>query len=338
MTMSTERLDELLILTPPDNEVMETARQNILAQVTALKLDFLPVMKEKMLPLQAALMSADKVYGQELATVTVQLNNIDLKPIDQKQQLIEADARLSDTQKQQAISLLNGQRIRQVSNLTDVVRRSAQAIAAHSDDVAQINLTLESNRLLETLQQQIDSMTQRSATQESAMALIAADRCLLDTTIKTFEKYNIADQFKEMLPTPEELKLVTMTSPELALINAGIARLGKLLDKVSSALNYLDLIEERDRLRSRYNALLDDSRAALREAQATREKLDELTALAGVAQSKTLWVQEAKKVYQSLYHFLDQITSPADTSTSISQQVEHLQTYIKSFYNVKRIV
>ncbi|MCF5758292.1 alpha-xenorhabdolysin family binary toxin subunit B, partial [Pseudomonas syringae] len=64
----------------------------------------------------------------------------------------------------------------------------------------------------------------------------------------------------------------------------------------------------------------------------------ELTALAGVAQSKTLWVQEAKKVYQSLYHFLDQITSPADTSTSISQQVEHLQTYIKSFYNVKRIV
>ena len=321
--MSTERLDELLILTPPDNEVMETARQNILAQVTALKLDFLPVMKEKMLPLQAALMSADKVYGQELATVTVQLNNIDLKPIDQKQQ---------------AISLLNGQRIRQVSNLTDVVRRSAQAIAAHSDDVAQINLTLESNRLLETLQQQIDSMTQRSATQESAMALIAADRRLLDTTIKTFEKYNIADQFKEMLPTPEELKLVTMTSPELALINAGIARLGKLLDKVSSALNYLDLIEERDRLRSRYNALLDDSRTALRETQATREKLDELTALAGVAQSKTLWVQEAKKVYQSLYHFLDQITSPADTSTSISQQVEHLQTYIKSFYNVKRIV
>ncbi|WP_162888960.1 alpha-xenorhabdolysin family binary toxin subunit B [Pseudomonas syringae] len=338
MTMSTERLDELLILTPPDNEVMETARQNILAQVTALKLDFLPVMKEKMLPLQAALMSAEKVYGQELATVTVQLNNIDLKPIDQKQQLIEADARLSDTQKQQAISLLNGQRIRQVSNLTDVVRRSAQAIAAHSDDVAQINLTLESNRLLETLQQQIDSMTQRSATQESAMALIAADRRLLDTTIKTFEKYNIADQFKEMLPTPEELKLVTMTSPELALINAGIARLGKLLDKVSSALNYLDLIEERDRLRYRYNALLDDSRTALREAQATREKLDELTALAGVAQSKTLWVQEAKKVYQSLYHFLDQITSPADTSTSISQQVEHLQTYIKSFYNVKRIV
>ncbi|KTB94098.1 MULTISPECIES: alpha-xenorhabdolysin family binary toxin subunit B [Pseudomonas] len=338
MIMSTETLGELLILTPPDTEVMKTARQNILAHVTALKLDFLPVMKEKMRPLQDALISADKVYSQALATVTVQLNNVYLKSIDQKQQLIEADTRLSDKQKQQAISQLNGQRIRQVSNLTAVVRRSAQAIAGHSDDMAQINLTLENNRLLETLQQQIDSITQRSATLESAMALIAADRRLLDTTITTFEKYNLADVFKEMLPTPEELKLVNMTSPELELVNAGIARLGKLLDKVSSALKYLDLIEERDRLRSRYNALLDDSRTAAREAKAIKEKLDELTALAGVAQSKALWVQEAKKVYQSLYHFLDQITSPVDTSTLISQQVEQLQTYIKSFYDVKRIV
>ncbi|MBI6666305.1 alpha-xenorhabdolysin family binary toxin subunit B [Pseudomonas syringae] len=338
MIMSTETLGELLILTPPDTEVMKTARQNILAHVTALKLDFLPVMKEKMRPLQDALISADKVYSQALATVTVQLNNVYLKSIDQKQQLIEADTRLSDKQKQQAISQLNGQRIRQVSNLTAVVRRSAQAIAGHSDDMAQINLTLENNRLLETLQQQIDSITQRSATLESAMALIAADRRLLDTTITTFEKYNLADVFKEMLPTPEELKLVNMTSPELELVNAGIARLGKLLDKVSSALKYLDLIEERDRLRSRYNALLDDSRTATREAKAIKEKLDELTALAGVAQSKALWVQEAKKVYQSLYHFLDQITSPVDTSTLISQQVGQLQTYIKSFYDVKRIV
>lgn len=336
--MSTETLGELLILTPPDTEVMKTARQNILAHVTALKLDFLPVMKEKMRPLQDALISADKVYSQALATVTVQLNNVYLKSIDQKQQLIEADTRLSDKQKQQAISQLNGQRIRQVSNLTAVVRRSAQAIAGHSDDMAQINLTLENNRLLETLQQQIDSISQRSATLESAMALIAADRRQLDTTITTFEKYNLADVFKEMLPTPEELKLVNMTSPELELVNAGIARLGKLLDKVSSALKYLDLIEERDRLRSRYNALLDDSRTATREAKAIKEKLDELTALAGVAQSKALWVQEAKKVYQSLYHFLDQITSPVDTSTLISQQVEQLQTYIKSFYDVKRIV
>ncbi|RMU32419.1 Binary cytotoxin component [Pseudomonas avellanae] len=287
---------------------------------------------------QDALMSADKVYSQELATVTVQLNNVNLKSIDQKRQLIKADARLSDKQKQQAISLLNGQRIRQVSNLTTVVRRSAQAIAGHSDDMAQINLKLEGNRLLETLQEQIDSMTLRSAALESTMGEITADRRLLDATIKTFEEYNLADVFKEMLPTPEELNLVTMTSPELALVNAGIARLGKLLDRVSSALKYLDLIEERDRLRSRYNALLEESRTATREAKVIKEKLDELTALAGVAQSKALWVQEAKKVYQSLYHFLDQITSPVDTSTLISQQVEELQTYIKSFHDVKRIV
>ncbi|KPC27952.1 Binary cytotoxin component [Pseudomonas syringae pv. cilantro] len=336
--MSTETLGEALILTPPNTEIMNAARQNILAQVAALKLDFLPVMKEKMRPLQNALMSADKAYRQALATITVQLNSVNLKPIDQKQQLIEADARLSDTQKRQAISMLNGHRIRQISNLTAEVRRSAQTIAEHSDDMAQINLKLEGNRLLETLQQQIDSMTQRSARLESAMALIAEDRRLLDTTIKTYEKYNLADVFKEMLPTAEELKLVTMPSPELALVTAGIARLGKLLDKVSSALKYLDLIEERDRLRLRYNAMLEESRTVSQEAKATAEKLDELTELAGVSQSKMLWVEEAKKVYRSFYNFLDQINSQDDSSALISQQVEQLRTYMKSFYDVKRVV
>ncbi|KPB23193.1 Uncharacterized protein ALO61_03314 [Pseudomonas savastanoi pv. nerii] len=332
--MSTETLSEPLVLTPPDNKVMTAARQNILAQVSTSKLNFLPAMKEKMLPLQDVLISADKVYRQELANITVQLNTVNLKPIDQKQQLIEADATLSDKQKQQAINL----RIRQVSNITAAVRRSAAAIAEHSDNVAQINLTLESNRLLETLQQQIDSITQRSATLESAMALIAEDRRLLDATISTLEKYNIADLFKELLPTQEELQLIITPSPELALVSAGIARLEKLLDKISSALTYLDLTRERDRLRSRYNALLDDSRMSTQETKVIKEKLDELTGLAGVAQSKALWVQEAKKVYQSLYHFLDQITSPGDASALISQHVEQLKTYIKSFYDVKRIV
>ncbi|WP_440778587.1 alpha-xenorhabdolysin family binary toxin subunit B [Pseudomonas syringae] len=338
MSMSTDTLDKALILTPPAPETMNAARQNILAQTSALKLDFLPVMKEKMLPLQTALKRADKVYHDNLAAVTVQLNSVNLQPIDLKQQQIEADQRLSDKQKQQAISLLNAQRIRQVSNLTMVVRNSAKAIAEHSDDMAQINLKLEGNRLLEILQEQIDSMTQRSARLESAMALIAEDRRLLDTTIKTYEKYNLADVFKEMLPTAEELKLVKLPSPELALVIAGIARLGKLLDKVSSALKYLDLIEERDRLRLRYNAFLEESRTASQEAKGTAAKLDELTELAGVSQSKMLWVEEAKKVYQSFYNFLEQITQQDDSSAKISQHVEHLKTYIKSFYDTKRVV
>ncbi|EGH95601.1 binary cytotoxin component, putative, partial [Pseudomonas amygdali pv. lachrymans str. M302278] len=45
MSMSTDTLDKALILTPPAPETMNAARQNILAQTSALKLDFLPVMK-----------------------------------------------------------------------------------------------------------------------------------------------------------------------------------------------------------------------------------------------------------------------------------------------------
>ncbi len=336
--MSTETLGKPMVLTPPDTEIMNAASQNILAQVNTLKLDFLPAMKEKMLSLQNALTRADNAYREALADITVQLNNVNLQPIDLRQQHIEADARLSDKQKKQAISLLNGERIRLLSNLTTVLRSSAHTIAERSDDMAQINLTLEDNRLQDILQQQIDGMTQRSAALESAMSVIAEDRRLLDTTIKTYEKYNLADLFKDMLPTQEELQIVTMPSPELALITAGIARLGKLLDKISSALTYLDLTEERDRLRSRYNALLAESRTVAQEAKSINGRLDELTGIADISKSKALWVKEARKVYQSLYNFLDQITSQDDASAPISTPVEKLKTYIRSFYDIRRLV
>ncbi|WP_439849847.1 alpha-xenorhabdolysin family binary toxin subunit B [Pseudomonas syringae] len=338
MMMSTEALGETLLLTPPDTEVMNAARQHILTQVTALKLDFLPVMKEKMLPLQAALNRADKVYRDVLAAVTVELNKVNLQQIDLKQQQIEADQRLSDAQKQQAISLLDKHRIRELSSLTTAINSGAQAIAASSDNMLQIDLKLKDRRLLETFQQQIDTMTQRKATLDSTMSTIAEDRRLLDATIKTFEQHNLADIFKDLLPTPDELALISLSSPEIELIKAGIARLGKLLDKLSSALTYLDLTKERDRLRLRYNALLEESRTAMQEARAIAGKLDELNELDGVNQSKTLWVQEAKKVYESLYSFLDNVTLQEESSASISKHVEQLKAYIKSFYTTSRIV
>ncbi|MCF5661710.1 alpha-xenorhabdolysin family binary toxin subunit B, partial [Pseudomonas syringae] len=134
------------------------------------------------------------------------------------------------------------------------------------------------------------------------------------------------------------LALISLSSPEIELIKAGIARLGKLLDKLSSALTYLDLTKERDRLRMRYNALLEESRTAMQEAKAIAGKLDELNELDGVNQSKTLWVQEAKKVYESLYSFLDNVTLQEESSASISKHVEQLKAYIKSFYTTSRIV
>ncbi|MFH7416713.1 alpha-xenorhabdolysin family binary toxin subunit B, partial [Pseudomonas syringae group genomosp. 7] len=73
-----------------------------------------------------------------------------------------------------------------------------------------------------------------------------------------------------------------------------------------------------------------------REAKENKAKLDELTGLAQIDERKALWVKEARKVYQSLHNFLDQIASHPDSSALISQHVEHLKAYIKSLYDVTR--
>ncbi|WP_371927195.1 alpha-xenorhabdolysin family binary toxin subunit B [Pseudomonas sp. SZ57] len=336
MTVNAHTLSNRLELTPPDTRIMESARQNIYDHVMSLQLDFLPVMKEKLQPLQRALSHAEALWGEHLAAIVAQLRSVNLAPIDLKQQQIEAHPDLSDLQKQLAIRMLNVERTRQLTGLTAIILKAANAIAESSDRMQQINLKLDGSRVQSTLHKHVDRLTQRKTDLDIRMSVIAEDRRLLDETIKAYEKYNLADIFKDLLPSAEELALINVPSPEIALLQAGIARLGKLLGKISDAINYSELTGERDKLRQRYNTLLDDSRANTQEIKATLFKLEELTLLSQVEQSKEAWVQEVRHVYRSLYRFLDKSAQQNDSTVSASEHVAQLKTYLKSFHDINR--
>lgn len=322
----------------PDKASMDTARQLIHTQVASLSLEFLPVIKEKLPSLKTALNVADTQCLNKLAAITAQLNTAGLANIDQKQQQVEADTRLSNEQKEQALGMLNAQRAREVSALTAVVRSGAQAIAQSTDDLQQIKLQPTNSSIHEALQRQLDTLTQQSADKEDKMSTIAEDRRLLDETIKTYEQHKLVDIFKETLPSTEELSALAMPSPHLMALQVGIVRLQKLLGKISSALTYSDLVDERDKLRNRYNSLMAESRSAQKEAKAIARNLEELATLASLDNNRMIWVQQSKKLSESLYHFVNNGLTQTDDPAAISLHVSQLSAYIKSLYSVTRTV
>nr|WP_236112597.1 alpha-xenorhabdolysin family binary toxin subunit B [Pseudomonas asturiensis] len=322
----------------PDKAIMEAARQHIHTQITSLTLDFLPAMKDKLQPLKATFNAADSQFADNLATITAQLKTFSHATIDQKQQQIEADHSLSDEQKNQALKLLNAQRARQVLELNNVLANAAQAISRTTDELLQINLQLADSSLTETLQQQLDSLTQQSDGQKAKMDTAAEDRRLLDETVKTFEQYNLADLFKETLPTTEELSVIAIPSPHLMALQLGIGRLQTLLGKLSGALKYSDLIAKRDQIRDRYNNLLAESQTAQKEAKAITRKLEELATLAALDNSRIIWVQQSRKLSDSLYRFLENDLSTVEDPTVVNQHVDQFSAYMKSIYSITRNV
>ncbi|MCF5709015.1 alpha-xenorhabdolysin family binary toxin subunit B [Pseudomonas syringae] len=336
MNMTAKTLSDFTHLAVPEKAIMKAAEQLIHAHIASLTLDFLPAIKIKLPSVQAALTAAGAVLSETLTTVTVQLNNEQLNALEIMQREIEADLTLSLENKQKALGLLDTQRVHAQSSLQRIVSSSANAIAQRCDDLKQINIKPDATTLKDTLQRQLDSLNQQNAKLASSMASIAEDRRLLDSTIATLEKYNLADQFKDILPTADELALINMPSPELALVQAGLARLEKMLGQVSNALKYLDLVNERDTLRHRYNALLAQSRGVSSEAKALARNLAELQGLDSIDQNKGAWINEAAKVYEALYGFLAACQSPDAISGDFTHYLAEFKTYLKQVHDIKR--
>lgn len=321
----------------PSMTVMNASRTVIHNQVAALKLAFLPAMKEKLLPLQRALTQADAVFREQLGSIVVKLRTVQLEQLESTRQMIEAETSLNDEERREALSQLDTEHARIVADLSKTIKNGATAVAESIDDLAQINIELQDNRVKESLQRQVDQLNQRTAELQVKMSTIAEDRRLLDETIKTFEKFNVLDIFKEQLPTVAELKALSMPAPELALAEAGIARLQKALEGLGRSLTYFDLVSERDKLRARYNEALNQSRQLEGDSRQLIRDLDEVDGLASTHRSKTEWTTEARKASVALSAFHDSYLTDAQTRLT-PDIVRQMVGYISSFYSVVRRV
>lgn len=334
--MNVYQLNTPLHLSSPDLSVMTASKKLINVQAMSLRLAFLSAMDEKLQHLDITINRADQVFRDELRNVFVILDTVYLTPIDTKIQHIKDSDRLTAAQKQRGIDLLSQEKLRIAATAITVIQKGARFISRSADDVNAISLNFKDNTLQNTLQKRIDALSQTNAELNVRLSEIVDDRRTLDEAIKVMEKYNIADLFKDTLPTAAELGALNIAAPKIALVQLAIGRLEKLLAHLSRTLNYIDLINERDQLRSRYNALVAQSRDVDAEINTLSDQANQLVGLANVDQTKTVWVQEAQKVAKSFQSFLGSNSDDVLLDQDFSQRLVQLKAYVHSFYNITR--
>ncbi|MDY7566297.1 alpha-xenorhabdolysin family binary toxin subunit B [Pseudomonas sp. RTC3] len=334
--MNVYQLNTSLPFSSPDLSVMAASKQLINVQAMSLRLAFLSAMDDKLQHLDITINRADQVFRDELRNVFVILDTTHLAPIDTKIQQIKDSDRLTAAQQQRGIDLLNQEKMRIIATVITSIQKGARSISRGADDISAINLKLKDGTLHTTLQNRINTLTQKNAGLNVQLSNIVDDRRTLSEAIKVFEKYNIADLFKDTLPTAAELGALNIEMPEIAAIQLAAGRLEKLLEHVSRTLNYVDLINERDKLRNRYNALTTQSRDIDAEINTLIDQSNQLMGLANVEQTKTVWVQEAQKVAKSFQIFLGSNSNDVLLDENFSQHLVQLKAYVHSFYTVTR--
>ncbi|MCO8166495.1 alpha-xenorhabdolysin family binary toxin subunit B [Pseudomonas sp. 21LCFQ02] len=321
----------------PDLKVMTDAQTLIYNQIKSLSLDFLPVMKEKLPFVKTALSQASYTFRKELNKVLATARTINLNQTDQLRVQIESDTSLHAEQKQEALQQVEAQRTHILLTLAHSVHQADNAMLQSIDDLSQINLKPASERLQQTLQSQLDTHQESITELGKQIAALMEDKQILDAAITEYEKYNLADVFKNLLPSPEELAALTSTPvAKVAIISAGIARLEKLRGEISKGLNYLDLTTERDRLRAHYDQLLRESTRINQLAQEVSHDLLQLSALSELDQGKTIWVNEARKAVDSLRMFSETYLSDTRASSLIQQQLQELISYLNKLISIQR--
>lgn len=321
----------------PDVRVMADAQTLVYNLIKSLPLDFLPVMKDKLPFVKTAVSQASYTFRKELNKVLSGARHLDLSQTDRLRVQIEADASLNAEQRQEALRQVQAQRTHVLLKLTHTVRQAENAVLKNIDELTQINLKPTSERLQQTLQDRLDTHEENIAARAKQMAVLKEDKKVLDDAIMAYEKSNLADTFKNVLPTPDELSALTSTPvSQIAVINAGIARLERLRGDISKGLTYLDLTAERDNLRARYEQLFKESMDYDQQARETSHGLEQLGLLAELDQAKATWANEARKAVDSLRAFSNAYLPDARASSLTQQHLQALVSYLSGFVTIER--
>ncbi|WP_455922775.1 alpha-xenorhabdolysin family binary toxin subunit B [Pseudomonas putida] len=197
--------------------------------------------------LHLAAINAEQELRGQLVAIIAGKGGAGLDTLQAKLKSIEA-AGLPEELRQKAIDLtwtsvlsVVGQQRAKFDHAAMVIREACSTFEA-------INFTLRVTELTPELGMQTNLSTKKLEDDSAALALLRKDRETLDATIKSLEKSKWPTI---KLPSPEELKALSLPSPELAAIEAGLELLEKLLGKVTEGMAYIELTGERDRLRNR---------------------------------------------------------------------------------------
>ncbi|MEA9996989.1 alpha-xenorhabdolysin family binary toxin subunit B [Pseudomonas sp. 10B1] len=154
----------------------------------------------------------------------------------------------------------------------------------------------------ETQSQSLKAEIEHLKAQESDWS---QQRTVLTEAIAVIELQGVATGAQEAILTTEKIAELGVQPPEMALIQLAVDQLKKSIDNAKATFSFLDLVAERDRLRTRIDTC--SSHIASRDAEIGRivERIKLIKAIHIINEHRNIFATEFDKIVNSVYLFLE---------------------------------
>jgi hypothetical protein len=291
----------------PDFGVLGQATKDI-SRLNIFKTRTFPALQEKAQIVTDRVFAMHDLIGSELIALSTNVQSLDL--MDTVQQIAEIDEELK-VGARDALTEARGDLVGFISDSlgTSATKfsESAGKVQSKSDDIGEVVIVERAEDELARYQSRREALEKAIAEKEAEEKALREDRAKIIAGQDVIREKNIADIFKDYIPSGKDLKKLDLENPEAEAIEQATELLKKMLGTVSEGFKYSDLADARKKLDAKIDEVVKEKRALQSDLAADDDVLGDLNGVMDIHEKRSLVIGEAEKLSTAWMRFSDEV-------------------------------
>jgi len=331
--MTVHTIDTSFQYPAPDMNKIYKSREELNYKIRTLGNLYLPVLAEELKGLEKEINITD---AQALKAITLIPSALQTSEIQQYYTIIENLKNENPTSEQkEAIDSFYGEIKSLIGNSTTETLKLFTELNNSLTNLQAVTLSDNQYRINE-LDTSILKISPQLSEEESAIERLVTDETALNEAIKIIEATDTFSLIKDVFL--EKLAALNLSAPQLELVKAGIGAAGKILDLVSNAIKYDNLVTARRQTQTK----LDNRRLNLagikKELKTLEDRKFQLLELQAIKNPRETYTHEISTLTESVEKFL-QINSyeaSDDLHAVVKRFIEQTNVFVAHLNSLRK--
>ena len=299
--MTVHTIDTSFQYPAPDMNNIYKSREELNYKIRTLGNLYLPVLAEELKGLEKEINTTN---SHALKAITLIPSALQTSEIQQYYTIIENLKNENPTSEQkEAIDSFYGEIKSLIGSSTAETLELLTELNNSLTNLQAVTLSDNQYRIKE-LETSIIKISPQLSEEESAIERLVIDETALNEAIKIIEATDTFSLIKDVVLSVEKLAALNLSAPQLELVKAGIGAAGKILNLVSNAIKYDNLVTARRQTQTK----LDNRRISLagikKELKILEDRKLQLLELQAIKPPRETYTHEISTLTESVKKFL----------------------------------
>ena len=181
-------------------------------------------------------------------------------------------------------------------HLVGAFAKHADALNASMFDLQRVPIAERVQTVLEEQKQQLARIQQELSEAEQRRANLIAQRATVIESLNLLRGQNFVDIINDVIPSGKEIDNLDLTNPKKEALKQALDLTKKLLGKLSDSLKYVDLVEARNTLDQRIDAISNELNAVRAKAGDAQQLLNGLNDALSMADERAALLAQAELI------------------------------------------